>query len=145
MRVTVPMFEKGRSFVLAGGLVAAYEGHRFVYLHLLCQGFECIGKALLLAHNYDVYKLVLKNDFGHDLKRLLLEIDKVSNSAFFSNAATREVIRLSEFYKKHMFRYGDAFDFEESAEQLSAENMHTELVDSLIELNVRFSGLNNNP
>ena len=55
MHITVPMYEKGRSFLMASGLVKAYEGYKFVYLHLLCQGFECIGKAILLAHNYGKY------------------------------------------------------------------------------------------
>ena len=139
MYITVPMFEKGRSFVMAGGLVKAYEGHHFVYLHLLCQGLECIGKALLLAHDYDKYQPVLKEDYGHDLERLISEVDLNAASAFFSEAALKELNGLNSFYKQHMLRYGDLIDFKERSASLNAEHLHRELVATLAELNQRFS------
>lgn len=139
MHITVPMFEKGRSFVMAGGLVKAYEGHHFVYLHLLCQGLECIGKALLLAHDYDKYKPILRNDYGHDLAVLLAEVDRNAGSGFFSEAALKELNGLNSFYKRHMLRYGDLIDFEKQSTGLNAENLHRELVASLTELNQKFS------
>ena len=138
MHITVPMFEKGRSFVMAGGLVKAYEGHHFVCLHLLCQGLECIGKSLLLAHDYDKYQPILRNDYGHDLEVLIAEVDRNGGSAFFSEAAAKELSGLNSFYKRHMLRYGDLMDFEKQSACLNAEHLHRELVASLDELNQKF-------
>ena len=97
---------------MAGGLIKAHAGHHFVYLHLLCQGFECIGKALLLAHDYDRYQPVLRSDYGHDLALLLSEVEQSMGSAFLSAPASSELIGLNSFYKRHMLRYGDLLDFE---------------------------------
>ncbi|WFP50238.1 hypothetical protein PL263_19365 [Methylomonas sp. EFPC3] len=137
VHVTVPMFEKGRSFVMAGALVKAYEGHRFVYLHLLCQGLECIGKALLLAHDYEKYEPKLKSDFGHGLEYLIAEVDKSRGSAFFSQEAHRELKALDSYYKRHMLRYGDPSDFKKESAQLKADSLHRELVESLDSLNTK--------
>lgn len=139
VRITVPMFEKGRCFVMAGGLVKAYEGHRFVYLHLLCQGLECIGKALLLAHNYEKYERSLQKDFGHDLEVLVAEIDRNSGSTLLSPEASEELNVLNSFYKRHLLRYGDGVDFQKESGQIRAAHLHRKLVDSLTELNRRFS------
>lgn len=141
MKITIPMFEKGRSFVMAGGLVKAYEGYHFVYLHLLCQGLECIGKSLLLAHDYDKYKPILRNDYGHDLDVLIAEVDQNRGCAFFTEAAARDLSGLNSFYKRHMLRYGDLIDFDKQSARLNAEHLHRELVDSLPELNRQCSGL----
>lgn len=145
MHVTVPMFEKGRSFVMAGGLVKAYEGHRFAYLHLLCQGIECIGKALLLAHDYEKYEPRLRNVYGHDLEVLMTEVNQNSGSRFFSEEASNELKELSRFYKYHMLRYGHANDFKKQQANLSAEHLHQELVASLTDLNQQFSGTKRGP
>ena len=141
MRVTVSMFEKGRSFVMAGGLVKAYEGHRFVYLHLLCQGLECIGKALLLAHDYEKYAPKLRKDFGHDLEVLIKEVNGNRPNKMFTDNAMKELIKLNCYYKRHMLRYGDASDFKEEAHQITADCLHRELVECLTDLNAKFSTL----
>ena len=139
MRITVPMYEKGRSFVMAGGLVKAYEGHRFVYLHLLCQGLECIGKALLLAHDYEEYEPILRTDFGHDLEVLVAEIDRNAGRPFLSSQSSKELKSLNSYYKRHMLRYGDAGDFRKESLQVSADHLHVDLVNCLTELNEKFS------
>lgn len=145
MQITVPMYEKGRCFVMAGGLVKAYEGHHFVYLHLICQGLECIGKSLLLAHDYCKYHPILKRDYGHDLEGLIAEVDKNAGSAFFSEAASRELSGLNSFYKQHMLRYGDIIDFEKKSDSLNAEHLHCELITKLTELNQKFSDSEHDP
>ena len=141
MRVTVPMFEKGRSFVMASGLVKAYEGHRFVYLHLLCQGVECIGKALLLAHDYEKYETKLRNEFGHDLEVLIKEVNRNRTNNMFTVNAMKELVKLNSYYKRHMLRYGDASDFKEEALQITADCLHRELVERLTDLNAKLSSL----
>lgn len=133
------MYEKGRSFVLAGGLVKAYEGHRFVYLHLLCQGLECIGKALLLAHDYEKYEPTLRTDFGHDLEVLVAEIDRNSGRSFLSSESSNELKSLNSYYRRHMLRYGNAGDFEQESLQVAADHLHRDLVNCLTELNRKFS------
>ncbi|WP_447928711.1 hypothetical protein [Vreelandella sp. EE27] len=138
MSMTIPMYEKGRSFVMAGGLIKAYEGHKFVHLHLLCQGLECIGKALLLAHDYQKYEPRLKSGFGHDLKLLIDEVDRISIFPLLSSDAVRELKQLNLFYKQHLLRYGSSSDFEVVAQQVSADYLHRELVDMLLVLNNYF-------
>ncbi len=139
MRITVPMYEKGRSFIMAGGLIKAYEGHRFVYLHLLCQGLECIGKALLLAHNYEKYEPILRTDFGHDLEALVAEVDRNAGCLTLSNQSSRELKSLNSYYKHHMLRYGDAGDFRKESLKVTADHLHGDLVNCLTELNEQFS------
>ncbi|WP_146060807.1 hypothetical protein [Thauera chlorobenzoica] len=139
MRITIPMYEKGRSFVMAGGLVKAYEGHRFVYLHLLCQGLECIGKALLLAHDYGKYEPILRKDFGHDLEVLVAEVDRNAGGPFLSSQSTSELKLLNAYYKRHMLRYGDAGDFNKESLQVCADHLHSDLVNCLTELNEIFA------
>lgn len=126
------MFEKGRSFVMAGSLVNAYQGHRFVYLHLLCQGSECIGKALLLAHDYERYEPMLKQGLGHDLEKLFETVERSLGRKLLSEDGMRELIKLNKYYKKHMLRYGDAADFQREAATVSADAFHADLVDNLI-------------
>lgn len=137
MRITIPMYEKGRSFLLAGGLVKAYEGHKFVYFHLLCQGFENIGKAILLAHDYDKYGPKLKDYFHHHLDRILAEINIVRGGNFLSAAGADELKGLNKFYRQQKLRYGDEVDFGDIA-ALQAEHLHRELVDRLVILNKQF-------
>jgi len=139
--ITIPMYEKGRSFVMAGALVKAYEGHRFVYLHLLCQGLECIGKALLLAHDYGKYKPVLGTSFRHDLVDLVAEVSRATGTEMFSELASSEVRTLNHFYKNHILRYGDPADFRKEARELAADHLHEELVGGLTEWNLLFEAL----
>lgn len=139
MRITLPMYEKGRIFVMAGGLVKAYEGHKFVYLHLLCQGFENIGKAMLLAKDYDKYGPKLKTIYHHHLDILLTELQAVYGPRLLSQEASIELIALSKFYERHELRYGNDNDFTVNVLELSAEHLHRELVELLGVLNERFA------
>ncbi|TVO69722.1 hypothetical protein [Sedimenticola selenatireducens] len=141
MHITFPMFEKGRSFVMAGGLVKAYEGHKFVYLHLVCQGIECIGKALLLSRNYEKFEQKLKGDYGHDLELLINEINEGSTEALFSKEAMKELKILNSYYKQHMLRYGAASDFKVEAQYITADCLHRELIECLAELNTKFASI----
>ena len=140
MQITVPMYEKGRSFVMAAGLVKAYEGHKFVYLHLLCQGFENIGKALLLAHNYEKYGPLLRPpNLGHKLDCVLVEVNAALGHSFLSQDAAAELLRLNKFYKQQQLRYGDPIDFREVVSSLDADHLHAELVGHLTALNTKFA------
>jgi len=137
--VTISMYEKGRSFIMAGGLVKAYEGHKFVYLHLLCQGLECIGKALLLKHDYQKYAPMLRKSFGHDLAALVSEIHTTSRTTLVCDDALQELTQLNHFYKTHILRYGNASDLIKESSQLSANFLHRDLVACLDTLNEQFS------
>jgi hypothetical protein len=139
VHITVPMYEKGRSFIMAGSLVKAYEGHRFVYLHLLCQGFENIGKALLLARDYEKFGPLLKSKYGHNLESLLADVNQVFGRNFLSSMASAEILALNQFYKQHQLRYGDLIDFSDNSSCLLADQLHSELVGHLDELNQNFA------
>jgi len=131
------MYEKGRSFIMAGGLVKAYEGNDFVYYHLLCQGFENIGKAILLHHDYDKYGPLLKKEFNHSLDRILTEITTLEGEEFFSKKAKNQLLSLNEFYKRQRLRYGHKVDFKNTS-NIKAGALHSELVSHLNHLNKRF-------
>lgn len=137
LRITVPMYEKGRSFIMAGGFIKAYEGHKFVYLHLLCQGFENIGKAMLLANDYDKYGPLLKQ-YGHNLESILDEVKLIYGIDFLSKEASNELKIINKFYQQHQLRYGDSMDFSEIYLKLEANQLHKELADHLISLNQKF-------
>lgn len=139
MRITVPMYEKGRSFLMASGLVKAYEGHQFVYLHLLCQAFENISKAMLLAEDYEKHGPLLKEHYGHNLRRLLTEVNLARPCDFLSSRAAEELDELNAFYRKHQLRYGSAIDEADKQSSLSANQFHKELVEHLEGLNVQFT------
>ncbi len=127
MPITIPMYEKGRSFVMAAGLVLGYQGHKFVYFHLLCQGFQNIGKALLLLQDYDKYRPLL-----------LREVNKISDSDFFSVNASEEVFQLNDFYMNHSFRYGDDKSDFKDISFLHTDYLHRELIEHLGKLNQQF-------
>ena len=135
------MFFKGRSFIMAGGLVKAYEGHRFVYLHLLCQGLECVGKAILLLEDHERYASQLRSEFGHDLEVLVNELNSCQADIHFSENALEEVRMLNFYYKRHLLRYGGEVDFERDASNIKADILHREVVEVLPLLNPKFSGI----
>lgn len=141
LQITVPMYDKGRSFILAGGLVKAYEGHKFVYLHLLCQGFENIGKAMLLVKDYDKYGPLLKSKFGHNLESLLDEIKILYGSDFLTDKACTEIQEINKFYKQHQLRYGNEIDFTNTDLSLQANHLHSELAAHLDSLNLTFEAI----
>lgn len=124
---------------MAGGLVKAYEGHRFVFLHLLCQGLENIGKAMLLARDHDKYGPMLRPVYGHNLVSLLAELKVAYGRDIFSPEATVEIVSLNVFYKQHQLRYGDTVDFTSDFSALNADCLHSELVGLLGELNDEFA------
>ncbi|CAK1711523.1 HEPN domain-containing protein [Vibrio crassostreae] len=141
MKITIPMYVKGRSFIMAGGLVNAYGGDRFVYLHLLCQGIECITKAVLLNKSYKTYEPKLRNKFGHNLEKLYSEVEGNNKSLTLSKDAAFELKQLNSYYKNHMLRYGSEADFKEEAARLKVEHLHSEVLMWLKELNDVFTSI----
>jgi len=123
---------------MAGALVKAYEGHEFVYFHLLCQGLECIGKAILLKHDYQKYHSNLKKIFGHNLETLISEVNIISQAALISDDALQELKQLNNFYQNHILRYGNTSSRIKDLSQLSASFLHRDLVGCLIALNEQF-------
>ena len=69
------------------------------------------------------------------------EVDQSAGRRFFSEAASKELNVLNTFYKRHVLRYGDLADFSMHSANLNAEHLHRELVDSLLDLNRRFAGV----
>lgn len=103
---TIELFNKGRAFLASAGLLNAYDLDRAVYLHLLCQAFENIGKALLLKKDYDFYfnRIPKKNFLGHNLIYLFDELQKVTNIKF-TDTFEEEVRYLNTFYLDNDLRY----------------------------------------
>jgi hypothetical protein len=131
------MFEKGQSFVMGAGLVRAYDGHKLVYLHLLCQGLECIGKAALLRLDFAGYEMRLKDDLGHDLEVLVREVESQTGEPLFTAGALKELRRLNQYYKKHILRYGSLEDLKKQTQSISADVLHGEVVELIPTLGAR--------
>lgn len=123
---------------MSAALVAAYEGHKLVYLHLLCQGFENIGKALLLLHDYEKYGPMLRSVYGHDLSRLLDELRDLYGNNVLSSEASIELKSVSIFYRKHQLRYGDESDFNLDLSSLQTTELHSSLLKLLDAFNPQF-------
>ncbi len=141
MQITIPMYEKGRAFLMACGLLKAYEGNNFVCLHLLGQAFENIGKAILLYHNYDKYISIIekKSEIGHNLEKVIEHVNIVIFSNFISEAALSELSKLNKFYMNHEFRYGHEIDFNTDINSTHAEQLRGELINHLAEYNAIFT------
>lgn len=58
--IALSMCEKGKSFIGAALLLRKRGGYEYVFLHLLCQGIEVLGKGYLLLENHDQYKPQLR-------------------------------------------------------------------------------------
>lgn len=139
-QIAVSMLDKGRSFVMAAGLVKAYEGEHFVYLHLLCQGVECMGKALLLNQDFALYEPRLKTDFGHDLEELVSVLEGLYSEPLFSTLAMKELRKLNRYYTRHILRYGSAEDFRAEAQTVSADRLHAEVIELIPEAVIKIYG-----
>lgn len=136
----VDMYERGRSFILACGLVKAHEGHSFVYLYLLCQGFENIGKALLLAKNYEFYWNKLnKSPFGHNLVTTMTEVLNQYGENFLTKEAQVELREVNIYYNNHILRYGGFTEKFKDAQLVQADRLHISIVEKLVHLNNIFS------
>lgn len=110
-RIAFGMSEKGRAFVGSAMLLKQHGGSEFVVLHLLCQGIEILGKGYLLSVDYDTYTLDrLRKKYGHDLLKLLREVEKVSGLSLLKGPVHGQVQELSALYSDNRLRYGSGFD-----------------------------------
>jgi hypothetical protein len=104
------MFHKGKHFLGAAILLEKRDGYRDVVLHLICQGIEIIQKGMLLAQDFDKYAPKLQKPLGHNLVRgseLLRDAFKLKP---LKKATQEELCLLSEYYCKHLLRYGSIHD-----------------------------------
>lgn len=138
VKITMPMFKKGRAFLMASGLLLAHGGNQQVYLHLLGQAYENIGKALILNKDYQKYRPILRKCIGHDLDLLTEAMCNVGETNFLSKEAFGDILKLNKYYKKHHLRYGHEDDFSMSYEDFFAQDLHKNLVDHLDVLNIIF-------
>lgn len=123
---------------MASGLLLAYGGNHQVYLHLLGQAYENIGKALILNKDYQVYRPILRKCIGHDLEILTKAICDAGESTFLSKEALNDIKTLNKYYKKHHLRYGNENDFSMSYVNFSAQNLYKNLIDHLDVMNIIF-------
>jgi hypothetical protein len=102
------MYDNGVAFVGAAVLVAQH-GHRYVVLHLICQGFELLGKSLLLFRDYDKYQPLLRK-IGHDLEKLDHRLVGAFGLGSPSKTFASELAQLNVLYKSHRLRYGSSLN-----------------------------------
>lgn len=107
--IALSMCEKGKSFISAALLLRKQGGYEYVVLHLLCQGIEILGKGYLLLQNYDKYKPQLRS-IGHNLNKLLREVEQVSGINLRARGVQTEVTELNQLYSQHLLRYGSGMD-----------------------------------
>lgn len=107
--IALSMCEKGKSFMGAALLLRNQGGYECVVLHLLCQGIEVLGKGYLLLQNYDKYEPQLRS-IGHNLDKLLREVEQVSGINLRARGVQTEVTELNQLYSQHLLRYGSGMD-----------------------------------
>lgn len=107
--IALSMYDKGVAFVAAAALLGE-RGHGYVVRHLLCQGFELLGKAFLLFRDYGKYRPLLQKPIGHDLERLSDALAKEFDLPVSPRAFVDELKQINGLYKNHLLRYGSAFD-----------------------------------
>ena len=104
------MHHKGRSFIGAALLLRRQGGYEYVSLHLLCQGIEIILKSLLLYHDYDKYKPLIKKQIGHDLEKAADNVVGEFGRETLKPEPLLELKGLNNLYKDHRLRYGNGYD-----------------------------------
>lgn len=107
--IALSMCEKGKSFIGAALLLRKQGGYEYVVLHLLCQGIEVLGKGYLLLQNYDKYEPQLRS-IGHNLEKLMGEVEQVSGINLRAREVQTEVTDLNQLYSQHLLRYGSGMD-----------------------------------
>jgi hypothetical protein len=107
--VALSMRDKGIAFVGAAALLGS-RGHRYVFLHLLCQGVEILCKAFLLLCDYDKHQPSLRKPIGHDLEKLLGALITEFGLRAPTKAFSDELTQLNALYKHHRLRYGSGYD-----------------------------------
>lgn len=113
------MQRRGRAFLASAILLRRQDGDEFVVLHLLCQGVEVLGKGYLISMDYDRHYPRLRR-YGHDLVRLLQEIEAASGLTLLKGGVATELRRLNGFYRGHYLRYGSPLDFFIEPEELGS-------------------------
>lgn len=107
------MYGKGKAFVGAHLLLKrqiADEPGQYVALNLLAQGVEVTLKSLLLFQDYDKYRPRLQKRLGHNLVKTASATLKALSLKPLREPLDSELARLSDFYAKHLLRYGNPVD-----------------------------------
>lgn len=104
------MFHKGKNFLGAAILLDKQNGYRDIVLHLICQGIEIIQKGMLLAKNFEKYAPKLQKPLGHNLVRGSEALCEEFNLKPLKKTTQNELFLLSEYYRKHLLRYGGIHD-----------------------------------
>lgn len=126
-QIALHMCDKGKSFIGSAILLRERGGHEYVVLHLLCQGIEVLGKGYLLKVNYDFYEKKLRS-LGHNLIKLVEEIEKVSGLSILNKKIENEIIILNSLYSKHLLRYASMRDVIFDPKSVSSKRVFRRLV-----------------
>jgi hypothetical protein len=103
------LYVKGKSFLGAAVLLERNKGNQSVVLHLVCQGLECILKAILLSLDYEMYRPLLKSKFGHKLLLIAETVTSETNTHLRSTTRA-ELTTLDNLYRQHLLRYDSNLD-----------------------------------
>jgi hypothetical protein len=98
------LYVKGKSFLGAAVLLERNKGNQSVVLHLVCQGLECILKAILLSLDYEMYRPLLKSKFGHKLLLIAETVTSETNTHLRSTTRA-ELTTLDNLYRQHLLRF----------------------------------------
>lgn len=120
--IAASMYAKGTAFIGAAALLHRNGGYQYVVLHLLCQGIEVAMKGLLLAKDYDKYNPMLKG-IGHNLSKAVDTAIAAGGFSPLKPAVRTELENLSQFYKKHLLRYGSIMDILVDPHSISSERV----------------------
>jgi hypothetical protein len=104
------MYLKGESYLAAAAHLRINRGSEYVVLHLICQGTECILKAILLLVDYDRFKPKLQKPIGHNLLKAVDAVVGACNCKRPIPSLEAELKELNNFYRQNLFRYGSFVD-----------------------------------
>ena len=120
--VAESFLSKGRSFLAAAVLLERQGGHRFVVLHLLCQGTEIILKSLLLFLDHKKYRKPCKK-YRHDLNQVISASIEAFRLHPLRPALAKEVNTLNNIYMRHLLRYESVHDLLVSPASIESDRM----------------------
>jgi hypothetical protein len=110
------MYVKSKSYFAASALLHEKGGHRYVVLHIFCQGIETFLKGLLLISDYSAHapRLKLKQKdhrtYGHNLVNLAIAAQIEFKLKPMRAELAGELRKLNNYYSDHLFRYGSLLD-----------------------------------
>lgn len=109
--IAASTYYKGKAFFGAALLLRQRGGNEWVVRHLVGQSIELMCKAMLLAADFDGYRIKLaKPPYGHNLVKLVAEARGAYGLHELDRETSGELAAFNKSYAGHTLRYGGIID-----------------------------------